>query len=564
MPCLDPISHPDTDHNFHSNNYPYGHLVFVYSYLYSHIHTPNVRDTNTHRYSNTNVAYNHSHTDLHTNTYPHSHINTRSVSHLDANPHTRTVEETLMTTPNPKKKPRRFNPREIFAIVGIFFVFVGTVCAGTAYTIYHDVGAAGGSPFDPFFPNPTEQTTNQTASSKDPSELELGSDVEAIPPPQWDGATRVTMLVLGLDYRDWEAGQGPSRTDTMILLTIDPLSKTAGMLSIPRDLWANIPGFSPQKINAAFYFGELYRYPGGGPALAIKTVEQLIGVPIDYYAQIDFGAFVRFIDLIGGVTLEVTEPIELEVIDKQVDIQLDPGRYTFGGDSALAYARTRHDGDFNRAARQQQVVMGIRDQLLNPEIFSILIENASEIYAELTAGIDTNLPLEDAIKLAFLAIQIQEGDISKAVIGPSSFVYGTSPDGLSILIPLPDKIREIRDQIFASGGPFTPIMTGESLALMQLEGARISIKDGTGSDLANRTADYLRGLGANVVSISQADGFYDLTTITYYTGKPYTLAYLVSMMKVSQYKIFHRFNLNNPVDIEIILGSDWYYNNPMP
>ena len=74
----------------------------------------------------------------------------------------------------------------------------------------------------------------------------------------------------------------------MILLTIDPLTKTAGMLSIPRDMWVNIPGFGYSRINTAYSLGEGSKLPGGGPELARKTVEQFIGVPIQYYAQIDF------------------------------------------------------------------------------------------------------------------------------------------------------------------------------------------------------------------------------------------------------------------------------------
>ncbi len=103
----------------------------------------------------------------------------------------------------------------------------------------------------------------------------------------------MTIMLVGLDYRDWLANQGPSRSDTMILLTIDPVSKTAGMLSIPRDMWVDIPGFGYSKINNAYAWGELYKLPGGGPGLAMKTVENFLGIPIQYYAQVDFSAFVE-------------------------------------------------------------------------------------------------------------------------------------------------------------------------------------------------------------------------------------------------------------------------------
>ena len=83
-------------------------------------------------------------------------------------------------------------------------------------------------------------------------------------PTPWNGTDRVTVLVMGLDYRDWETGQGAPRTDTMMLVSVDPVSRTAGILSIPRDLWVDIPGFEHGRINTAYSLGELYDYPADG------------------------------------------------------------------------------------------------------------------------------------------------------------------------------------------------------------------------------------------------------------------------------------------------------------
>ena len=87
-------------------------------------------------------------------------------------------------------------------------------------------------------PQPPDQEGAEPVNSLTvPLDPELGPT-----PPPWDGTNRVSLLVMGLDYRDWQAGEGPPRTDTMILFTVDPINRTAGMLSIPRDLWVNIPG----------------------------------------------------------------------------------------------------------------------------------------------------------------------------------------------------------------------------------------------------------------------------------------------------------------------------------
>jgi len=469
-----------------------------------------------------------------------------------------------MSQPNANKTPYRFSPREILLFVGFLFLCIGTVLVIIFYNIFMAVGAQGVSSFNPFIPDATKQAAAQAGAGEFIPASEI---IPLPPPPEWDGSTRVTILLMGLDYRDWVGNMGPPRTDTMILLTIDPITKTAGMLSIPRDLWANIPGFKPQKINTAYRFGELYKYPGGGPGLAIKTVEGTIGVPIDYYAQVDFGAFVNFIDLIGGVKLEIKKPIELEVIGKRVDVFIEPGVHVLGGDIALAYARARHTGggDFERAERQQQVIMAIRDRLLDPKRFSLIMDNAPQLYNEFTQGINTNLPLEDAIKLAFLAIQIEDGNIKHAVLDESAFIYGTSPDELSILIPLPDKIRTIRDDIFATGGAFTPLMTGDPLTLMQLEKATIAIKNGTyNTAIVDQTVNFLRSQGAQVVPSGSADSYYDYTTIIIHGGKPYTLAYLIKLMNIGQYGVFHNYDPHSSSDIEIIVGADWIHNNPMP
>jgi LCP family protein required for cell wall assembly len=128
---------------------------------------------------------------------------------------------------------------------------------------------------------------------------------------------------MGLDLRDWEGG-GPSRTDTMLLYTLDPVTHSAGMLSIPRDLWVNIPGFEYGKINTAYYLGEAYDTPGGGPGLAIETVEELLGIPINYYGEVDFDAFVRLVDEIGGIEINVPEEISVDPLGPHNTVTLDP------------------------------------------------------------------------------------------------------------------------------------------------------------------------------------------------------------------------------------------------
>ena len=166
----------------------------------------------------------------------------------------------------------------------------------------------------------------------------------AVAPATWNGSDRVTMLIMGLDLRDIQAGVDYGRTDTMIVMSLDPVNKTAGIISVPRDLWVIIPGFTANKINSAYTYGEGYNLPGGGAELAMRTVEKVIGVPIDYYAIVDFDAFIRFIDLIGGVKLDIKEPIKVDPLGPKDPRTLQPGVQTLPGDIALAYARDRYSG----------------------------------------------------------------------------------------------------------------------------------------------------------------------------------------------------------------------------
>ncbi len=393
-------------------------------------------------------------------------------------------------------------------------------------------------------------------------------NVEGPTPQPWDGASRITVLVMGLDYRDWQAGEGPPRTDTMMLLTIDPLAQTAGMLSVPRDLWVSIPGFKYGKINTAYQLGEAYKLPGGGPALAMQTVSEFVGVPIDFYAQVDFSAFIKFIDEIGGVKLDVPEAITVDLLGDNTFKKIKPGRQVLTGEMALAYARARktEGGDFDRAERQQQVIMAMRDRLMNIKMFSTIISKAPALYQELSSGIQTNMTLDQAIRLAWLAQQIPAENIKKGIIGTAEVNFVKTPDGLDALKPLPDQIRLMRDEIFTNTGPVSPVAANmPSADLMKTEAARISVLNGSAtSGLAAKTGDYLKGQGMNITNVGNAESLYNNTTIIDYTGKPYTVKFLVETMGINANYIYSRYDPTQQADIAVILGVDWGTTNPMP
>ncbi len=392
-------------------------------------------------------------------------------------------------------------------------------------------------------------------------------------PPAWDGASRINVLIIGLDYRDVLANQGPPRSDTMMVLTIDPLTKTAGMLSIPRDMWVNIPGFGYSRINTAYSSGEGAKLPGGGPELARKTVEQFLGVPIQYYAQIDFYTFVEFINLIGGIEVYNDEDLRLDPIGEGKDkIRMTCcGMRQMDGDKALAYVRYRKDkeGDVARANRQQKVILAIRDKVLSPENFPVLLGKAQQFYEEFSAGIQTNMPFDTALRLGVLAKDIPIESIKRGVIDYNMVLLADTTLGgerASVMKPLPDKIRELRDLVFTSGGPLSPLASQSDLTtLMQADGARVRVLNGTlAGGLETITGNFLLAQGVPVTEAGATEGT-NSTVLVVYAPKLYTLKYLQAVFGItSSSQIVFRPDPTSSVDIEVRLGNDWANNNPMP
>jgi LCP family protein required for cell wall assembly len=453
-------------------------------------------------------------------------------------------------------------------LVVLFFVVAAGAAFLTFKTVKDFVAAWNITDLPGIVVNPDTQPTENTPSNEETQVAKPPAVVIGPEPIPWDGASRVNVLVMGLDYRDWVSGEGAPRTDTMILASVDPLSKTASILSIPRDLWVSIPGFEePERINVAYRFGETYQLPGGGPELAMKTVEGLLGLKIDYYALIDFYSFEQFIDELGFIEIDVPHNIWVDPIDGPT-VKLRKGAHDLQGSLALAYARARNTegGDFDRAGRQMQVIMAVRDRVLRSEMLTTLISRAPAIYEQLSSGIQTNLTLDQAIQLAWLVQQIPEEDIKRGSIGTDHVTFGVSPDGDDVLKPRPEQIRILRDEFFAAEGLASPALAGADLQeLMQSENAGVSVLNGAGvPGLATRTSDYLVSQGVNVVNTGDAPEQYSATTITSYTGNPYTITYLVELMGISENRIYIRFDPNSQVDIEVILGYDWANNNSMP
>ena len=219
----------------------------------------------------------------------------------------------------------------------------------------------------------------------------------------------------------------------MILFTVDPINRTAGMLSIPRDLWVNIPGYGYGRINTAYMLGEGNKYPeGGGPGLAMKTVKSCWVYRSIIMPRSTSKPSCDLSTRSAASRWKCRREMIIDPLGDDNTKTLRPGVQTLDGSLALAYARARktEGGDFDRAQRQQQVIMAIRDQILRFDMLPTLISKAPVLYNQVSAGVHTNMTLEQAIKLAWLAVQIPEEKINRGVIStPEQVLLATAPDG---------------------------------------------------------------------------------------------------------------------------------------
>lgn len=257
----------------------------------------------------------------------------------------------------------------------------------------------------------------------------------------------LNILVLGIDQRADEGG--PSRSDSMILAGINANTGQAAVLSIPRDLWVDINGVGEQRINTALFFGYEADDPTAGPRLAVQTVASHFDAAVDRYLVLDFQTFVRLIDALGGVEVNVPQPItdtEYPTPDYGVTtIHFDAGPQTLDGEQALIYVRTRHaDDDFGRSERQQQVMQAIAAKLVQPAAWPLL----PEAYRVLRDGVVTDLTPGDAPALLSLAQALAKGEVVTATLDEDLATPWVTPAGAWVLLANWPAIDALVDQLF--------------------------------------------------------------------------------------------------------------------
>lgn len=247
-----------------------------------------------------------------------------------------------------------------------------------------------------------------------------------------------TILVLGTDRRPDEAG--PVRSDTLLLVVIHTEPPKVALLSIPRDLYVDIPGHGRNRINTANFFG--------GPALAAQTIAADFGVPVDRTVRLDFNGFRAIVDAAGGVDIDVPRRIVDNAYPTEtygtMRIVIPAGWQHMDGEMALRYVRTRHgSSDFDRVARQQQVVMALVKRLLEPSAWP----RWPQVAMAFDQSVDTDLSLWDMVLLLPTLARVGPDGITHHIISEDMTTPFTTPNGAEVLLPRWDRIRPLVQEV---------------------------------------------------------------------------------------------------------------------
>lgn len=258
---------------------------------------------------------------------------------------------------------------------------------------------------------------------------------------------RTNILLLGLDRRPEET-TFVSRTDTMILASVDARRGYVGMLSIPRDLYVTLPDGGQGRINTAHFFAEAAE-AGTGPAAAMETVRANFGVDVHAYVRVDFDGFVRIVDSVGGIDLDAPHPLvdyEYPTADYGVTVvEFPAGPQHLDGERALIYARIRHgSSDLQRAERQQLVLRALLLRVLEPSAWPRL----PALAAALRSAASTDLTPLDLVRLAPSLLRAGQAGLDQRVLVPPMVEPYTTPSGGSVLLPVWPEINPVLLEMF--------------------------------------------------------------------------------------------------------------------
>ncbi|HYI15744.1 MAG TPA: LCP family protein [Thermomicrobiales bacterium] len=386
--------------------------------------------------------------------------------------------------------------------------------------------------------------------------------------PNWDNQDPFNVLLMGIDDREGDAE--PPRSDTMIVMRINPATNHVVMMSIPRDLMVFIPIADRwDKINAAYPIGEEQDTNGGPPAV-METIEANFDVRVHYFVTVDFEGFRTIVDTVGGVIIDVDAPIK----DDQYPTEtlgltreyFPTGLQKMDGETALRFSRTRHgDNDIARGERQQQMLVALREQAVGLG----LITKAEELIRQMGSMVKTDFNFNQLLALANLGRSVDPNGISKVNLWDAGVLTEHFPedefDAFYFEADWP-AVHELMDVYFTTTSsdppPPTPTIsvpettssspvTGDTAVDLDIP---IIIQNDAGiSGLATAVSQTMADAGFTIVSPEAGSGSETETIIYDYAESPDTALYIASQLGLDESSIVYG---NGGNGIVVALGSD--------
>ncbi len=393
----------------------------------------------------------------------------------------------------------------------------------------------------------------------DPNQVAPTAIPTKVPLVDRQGYDLVNIVLLGIDSE--LTGDNIDRTDTMIIVSINRTTNTVSMLSLPRDLYVYIPGWTMQRLNLAYTHGEQVGWTGGGFGLLRQTIFYNFGINVHYYIKVKLSSFKEIINTLGGVNLTVDCAIQdQELIGAKPPSQatgpdddgyyiLPIGAYTLDGDGALWYARSRHTSiEFDRGRRQQQLLRAIwRAGRSNGQITQL-----PQLWSQLTQVVETDLKFEDMLGLLPYALNIDPDQIEHYIFQRLYHTRPwTPPDGANVQLPVPDTVRQLMEDFY----------TPPSQSQIEITGISINVFNGTSNaDWDRVAADRLGWAGFNAISAGAADNLQYADTILIDhagTTKGSKIPEVVKILNIKPENIRVEPDPNRTADYDVILGSNY-------
>lgn len=355
-----------------------------------------------------------------------------------------------------------------------------------------------------------------------------------------EGDGRVNILLLG---KGGGNHPGADLTDTIIIASIDPIAKEAALLSLPRDLWVRAPELWSMKINSVYASAKDKAYSinetddAGAEKAGIQAIETVVkeitGVPIHYYVMVNFTAFEQAVNAVGGVSVNVEEPLYdyVQAWDNNNNpLIADVGLQQFNGKKALLYARSRStSSDFARGERQRQIIVALQEKVMQLGTFSNPVA-VSKLINTVGSNVYTDLSLSEIMRIYEIGKEIPSSSIASFSLTDEGnvLVKTDNINGASVVVP--------RAGVFIYDAIQSYVRNSLRDSFLKSEDAKIVVLNGSGVEgLANRRAEELKSYGYNVISVDNAPrNDYTATELLDFTEgiKKYTKRYLEQRLKV--------------------------------